>query len=97
MKWMLIFLFFFVGYSQNRIDVNKLVFEFFPVNISLPIIYVYYPKTEKFSDTLLILKKKDAEYIWKNKTVLYKEFKEIGIYRFLCIYKRDGYEFYYSK
>ena len=80
---------------KPEINFDALEFQFFPCSIDDPIIELNYASLEKYSENEMVIVYEKVKYIWKNKSVLFKENKNLGCYSFLCIRWTGDYCFIY--
>lgn len=82
---------------ERSIDLSILIFQFYPCEVKQPIITLNNPKIKKFTDDLIVLEINKIKYKWVNKSILYKNSKNLGCYQFLCVKWNWGFEFFYPK
>jgi len=81
---------------ERPINLNALNFEFFPCDVNDPIIKLQTASLQKFTDYEIIIYYEKVKYVWKNKTILFKENQELGCYSFLCVSCFDKYFFVFK-
>ena len=81
--------------SLRSINLDALEFEFYPCTIKGPIIKLDHVSLKKYTDSIMIIKHKDAKYYWKNKSVLFRGKKNLGCYKLLLVRWNFGYQLFY--
>jgi len=81
-----------VSKMRNDLNMNAVNCEFFPCLISNATITLNTASIKKYSVNEIIIICNNITYTWKDKSILYKDTKNLGCYQLLCVTWNFGFD-----
>lgn len=78
--------------EESRINFDDLIFEFYPCELEDDVVILERPSIKEWYEDRLTLEFDGKEYVWRDKSELYRNNKNLGCYLLLCVKWENSYQ-----